>query len=326
MSKYIVVSDIHAHKYRAFNHGNRRLNNISRLLDELWALAEEHGADLLIPGDLFNTMQVVQTEAMVMVMDSFRRNTAKYPNIKCSLISGNHDFSTKNLYDNPAVSAIASIHGISDNVCLIDNTYWNIGGNRIYGLPYYEYESDLRKALTDLSQEAENFKGRNILLMHQTIGFGHDLVPDDIDPGDSLFKPFDIVFNGHIHKFSIVRGMLYNVGSPIHRDAGDVGKEKGVLLYDSETDKVERIILTGYPQYRHLPESQPQPPEWDEDYVIVVPEQIEVSIEEEQVREQFNHHKVSRSELINNYIRLKDVPEELSDDIHTYGNKLLDHA
>ena len=326
MKNFIVASDIHAHKYKAFNHGNRRLDNILRLLDELWLLAHDNKADLLIPGDLFNNHQTIHTEVIVRVVESFRNNAAKYPDVVCALISGNHDYATKNFYGNPAISAVAALHGIADNILLIDNTHWRLGGVRVYGLPYYEYREDLEKALTDLSQEAESNEGRNILLMHQVIGFGHELVPDDIDPNHGLFEPFDWVFNGHIHKHSVIGPGFINVGSPIHRDAGDVGQKKGVLLYNYETNGVERIILKGYPQYRHLPEGQPHPPEWDEDYVIIVPEQIEVSLDEKEVQEKFDHHKVPKAELLKNYLEMKELPGGLETDIHVYGNELLSHV
>lgn len=325
--KFIIASDLHFHKYRAFNQNNRRLHKLVQVVDELFVTANEHGANILIPGDLLNNMQTVHVEAMEAVTDIFTRMTSKYPDIFVFIISGNHDYATKNLYDRPAVSAISTIARLSDKILHIDNTYWNCGDSCIYGLPYYEYREDLDKALDDLVEQASERDGKSILLMHQTIGFGHDLVPDDIDPDDPRLKKFDMVFNGHIHKHQKIRDGFYNVGSPIHRDAGDVGQDKGFLLYDTDMTEVDRIILDDYPKFRKLPAGEDIPEGWERDYIIEIPADIEVSVEEEQVQKMFDHNKVTREELLENYLSLKKPPEGLDmKKVTAYGHKLLSYA
>ena len=325
--KFIVASDIHVHKYRAFNQDNRRLKNSMRLLDELWELAHKHNAALLIAGDLFNNMQLMHTEVIVAVTESFRKNAVKYPKVTCLLISGNHDYATKNFYGRPAVSGVLTLVGLADNIMLIDNSRLRMDGVSVFGLPYYEYREDLDNALDDLASVPKCDTNIDILLMHQTIGFGHDLVPDDIDPEDPRFEAFDMVFNGHIHTYSKINPKFYNVGSPIHRDAGDIGKAKGVLLYDSTTGKVNKIILKGYPEYRKVSESDEIPEIWKDDYVIVVPNPIEVTPEEEEIRENFSPVKKSREELLTSYIDIKfrDTDPEFGKKVFEYMPKLLSH-
>ncbi len=325
--KFIVASDLHIHKYKSFNQNNRRLDNLIRLVHKLWDMANMRGATLLIAGDIFNNMQLIQTEVVVATLNAFRENANMYPDVDCIIISGNHDFAQKNFFDKPAVSGVQALDGLANNISIIDNGEWDMHNTHVFGLPYYEYKEDLVKALTELSNKANFTKGKKILLMHQSIGFGNDLVPDDIDPEDNLFAYFDMVFNGHIHTGSKINDGFYNVGSPIHRDANDIGKVKGVIFYD--TDKgVERIELPGYPQYRYLPAGQTCPDEWLGDYVLDLPVEIEVAPEEQEIREGFDHTRNSRGNLINNYINIKMVSEEpeFAKRIISYGAKLLSHA
>ena len=166
-----------------------------------------------------------------------------------------------------------------------------------------------------------------ILIMHQTVGF--PMVPDDIDPRHPLFDSFDMVFNGHIHQYSKVNARFINVGTPIHRDAGDIGQEKGYLIYDIETGKYERVITEGYPVFRKVEEGgDPIPEEWKDDYIMWVPKAIEVTPEGKEIQENFNHNKVPRTTLLNNYLDMKVTEEsELNKgDVFNYGNKLMEYA
>jgi DNA repair exonuclease SbcCD nuclease subunit len=194
----------------------------------------------------------------------------------------------------------------------------------VFGIPYYPDPDDFKKALDDIKKMITP-DSASYLLMHQTVGFT-DLVPDDIDPDNIILKEFDYVFNGHIHKHSIVRNNFINVGSPIHRDAGDVGQDKGYLILDTDLNTIERVITEGYPVFRHLEEGEEMPEEWEDDYVIVVPKPILVSQDEVEVQEKFDHNRVSHADLLKNFAELKIEPEaENKEDIISYGLSLLEH-
>lgn len=323
--KVIIAGDIHAHKYRSFNQDGQRLGNIIQLIEELFELAHKYSADIWLSGDLFNTMQLIQTETVVAVTSVFNRMGKKYPTVKVITISGNHDYATRNSIEKPAVSAIDALAELSDNVVLIDNKSYTGDGFVVHGVPYYDDPKDLRTALGMVLHPARD---KHFLLMHQSVGSGIDMVPDDIDPKDLLFTPFDMIFNGHIHGHSNVTKNFINVGSPLHRDAGDIGKDKGVLLFDTTTLEVERILLN-YPQYRKLDEGAEVPEEWKDDYIVWVPKQIEIAVEEEEIREKFDHANVTKEGMIENYIKIKltGEPGKLNGKrIYEYGKTLLDYA
>ena len=317
--KAVILSDPHFHSYRAFNQDGRRLKNIARVVEEAWDKAAELNGMLWIPGDIFNNHQVISTQAAVIVIELFKRKAKQHPNVTVLFISGNHDYATKNMYDKPAVSAVHALVELSNNVVCLDNGVYNGGDFDVYGVPYYPDPADLHKAIGSII--LGDF-GTKILLIHQTVGIGISLVPDDIAANDPLFDGFDAVFNGHVHTYSKVNAKFYNVGTPIHRDAGDIGKDKGYLIFDTESGEVERVITTGYPVFRKVPDNQSVPPEWDEDYILFVPAQIEVTLEEKEIRDRFDHNRLSRAELLKNYLAGKDS----NDQHYKYGNELLAHA
>lgn len=341
--KIVIISDPHAHKYRAFNQNGKRLSNVVDAIEEAWDLAAKQavGMDsripkdvypglLLIPGDIFNNHQTVSTDVMVELVKLFTRKSAQYENVDVVMISGNHDQSTKNLYNAPAISAVHALAELADNIYCVDNGYYSGDDFHIFGVPYYPEEEDLRKAILDVNGTAKAIQidgGNKVYLtMHQTVGFDQDLAPDDIDPKDPLLTPFDMVFNGHIHTHSIVSERFINVGTPLHRDAGDIGKDKGILIFDTATDTFERIILD-FPQYRRVVEGDPIPEEWENDYIQIEPKQIEVKVEEREIKENFNQHTKSKTDLVSNYVANRvDDKDEKAKKIRKYGEKLLSYA
>lgn len=321
--KVVITGDVHAHNYRNFDQDGRRLGNTIRLLEELWDKAAELNGILAIVGDIFNNMQTVSTQAMVSLTELFTRKSAEHKDTLVLLISGNHDMATKNLPNNPAISSVHALADLADNINCIDlGDYLDPSGFVIAGVPYYPNPDDFSAMLSHVTNNLPRDAEKRYLLMHQTVGF-MDLVPDDIDPEDPLFDSYDAVFNGHIHKGSQVTQKFYNVGSPIHRDAGDIGQDKSYLILDTDTNEVERVYTTGYPVFRQIEEGEEIPEDWADDYVKIIPKQIEVSVDEEEIREQFDHNRVSREELLNNFVSMKLDDDLNGDAITAYGQSLL---
>lgn len=309
----LVVSDLHAHKYGKFNVDNQRLGNIIRLIDYLFAYAAKNSINYIIfCGDLYNTMQNISTEVETALIKCFGRNFKSFPNIQWIAISGNHDYATKNLIDAPAVSALEHLADIFPNIWLRDqNDAMDIEGKiKIHGIPHFEYPEHFRLALNfTLLAHEEGFK--NILMMHQQVGMGHGLVKDDIDPSDPLFSKFDMVLNGHIHEFKAVHDSFINVGSPIHRDAGDAGVGKGFIVMDLEDLSWGFVdITTMFPQFIHKNVGEELTEDEKQQYVIWVPPAYAETAEEAKVVEDFNT-TVKPAELLRNFINTVATEDDL---------------
>ena len=325
--KVVIGTDVHAHKYRAFNQDNRRLTNIVAAIEEMWDKAAELKGILCLVGDIFNTHQVLHVEAMDAVFKLFKRKIQEHKDTDVIFISGNHDQSTKNTVENPAISSVHSLAKLSDNVHCIDDGYYTRDDFEFTGVPYYPDPAQFKLALADLKEREVKSIKRKYLLMHQTVVLDIALVPDDINPKDKLLEGYDYIFNGHIHDHSEVTDRFINVGTPLHRDMGDVGKDKGYLILDTETNTWERV-LTNYPQFRKLEDGEEVPEEWKDDYVVWIPKQIAVTVEEEEIREKFDHNRVSREELLQNFLAIKlgDADPIFSEAVRNYHKKLIEHA
>jgi DNA repair exonuclease SbcCD nuclease subunit len=93
----------------------------------------------------------------------------------------------------------------------------------------------------------------DFLLMHQTpLQIDNKIIPHDIDLTNNVFSNFHYIFSGHIHKHQIlIKDKAVMVGSPLHRDAGDEGQDKGFIIFDTSLNTFERIILDKYPKFTY---------------------------------------------------------------------------
>jgi DNA repair exonuclease SbcCD nuclease subunit len=171
-------------------------------------------------------------------------------------ISGNHDHATKNLIGNEAVSALSHLaQAFPDNFFLIDNGVAEVEiGVYVCGIPYYEYKKhfddmldECVEGLKDLPEDSEKY-----LMIHQTSkGMIPALAEYEADPEDPRYDNFNHVFAGHIHIHKELSPGFVSVGSPIHKDASDVGYTKGFLVMDlsKPSDGFKRVPLVGYPEF-----------------------------------------------------------------------------
>jgi DNA repair exonuclease SbcCD nuclease subunit len=279
-----------------------------------------------MPGDLFNNMQIISTKVVNAVSLCLQQNLTKYQNIKIIAISGNHDMAEKNLIDSPAESALDYLHDLfTDRFILLDKSiiFTTNNGHVIYGLPYFEYPEHFRKAL-ETASEYFNLKNgyTSFLLMHQVVGSGLP-IEDHISPNDPLFDNFTMVFNGHIHDGSQLTDKFINVGAPMARDAGDIGKKRGFWIVDLD-DSVSTISfkeITIYPQFIHKTVGDTLT-EWEQvQYVIWVPAETAENTNDNLRNEKFNN-TLAPKEILANYcaevLPVKELDEKLK-----YGVSLL---
>jgi hypothetical protein len=233
-----------------------------------------------------------------------------------------HDFSEINLLDKRAESALEHLAEVfPDNFFLLDNkTYFTKHELMIVGIPYFEHAEHFRKLLTEHST---NIKRTSILLMHQIMGSGLP-IEDDIDPEDPLFGPFKFIFNGHIHHGQQLTDKIINVGSPLARDAGDVGKKKGFWIVDLD-DPVETIsfvdITTKYPQFIQKTVGE-ELEEWEKSQFIQwIPQVIQDNVKDAELSSKFSTN-LSPAVIMENYCN-EVLNEKESKEKLTYGLTLV---
>ena len=251
MSKFLIFADLHIHNYKQFNKDNSRLTNCLNVLDDIFETASATGINtILFPGDLFDSQKALPIIVVNQTIKKFIQLFEKHPHVNFVACSGNHDYGSKNLIDKPAVSALTHLAEVFiDRFILIDNTFVDIDNVRIHAVPYYEYSDHYHDALEKRTFELLEPQ-TDLLMIHQTPdGISNTSFAGDTDPDSHLYGYFQHIFCGHIHKREYLSNKFTVVGSPLHRDLGDVGETKGFLIYDSTNNIIEFVALENYPEF-----------------------------------------------------------------------------
>lgn len=240
--KAVVFTDLHIHPYKKFDNNGSRLKNCIQVLIDVFELAVEVKADcILFAGDMFDQQKSIPTEVINKIVKVLKMLFAE-TGLDMYAISGNHDQATQNIYGQKCVTALEFLDTVFLNFHLIDNQLVEIKGATVLGMPYYQYADDMYKAIDGRTAD--------ILLMHQTPeGISNPNIHTDFNP-DDLGNFFDKVLCGHIHKPQTISPNFKVLGSPLHRDFGDVGDTKGIYVYDTETKKLQFLALD-YPQFAY---------------------------------------------------------------------------
>jgi DNA repair exonuclease SbcCD nuclease subunit len=230
-----VFSDIHIHDYTRFSTNGSRLASCLDCLDHIL----KYDVDFfLFCGDLFDSQIAVSTQCIIRTV-----NIIKESKKEIFAISGNHDMANKNIA-RQYFSSLEIVSGMTSNFIVLDYKAIQVEGLKFYGCPYM-HRVDLPKESLDC----------NYLLMHNTPKqIDNKMIPYDVDLSDSFFASFECVFLGHIHKHQKFDNAVM-VGSPLHRDAGDLGQDKGFLVFDIDSNTFERVILD-YPVFDHMPKEK----------------------------------------------------------------------
>jgi len=238
----LIFSDLHIHNYKAFNENGDRLDNCLRVLMEMFETAAAQGiSHILFVGDLYDQQQAIPPIVINNTIEVFKALFDEYPEILFIAITGNHDQSTKNLKDAPAVSSIQHLDTIFENFKVIDNSYMVLEDLiTVYGIPYYSHQEHFQQAIPGPGMHDA------ILLIHQTPRHSNEMIPYECTA--EQFSEFDYVFCGHIHKYERLADNFEIVGSPLHRDLGDEGQDKGYLIYNTDTKTTQRVLLD-YPKF-----------------------------------------------------------------------------
>lgn len=227
--RYIVFSDPHIHAFKAYDSSGSRLRYCLQAVDNMLAYAYANGINtVLCAGDWYETHKVLHTEVVNKSIDLLQGWAMRAPNMKIYCITGNHDLGSKNLYGHGYVSGIHHLAASCSNFISLDNSYVDIEGVRIYGIPYYDYKEDLSKAIDAIAGHAQQYDGAKILLLHNTPSDLNDPhLFADFTINDLRFVNFDQIYCGHIHSTAIMADHFCLVGNLLPKSTDDVGKVKG---------------------------------------------------------------------------------------------------
>jgi DNA repair exonuclease SbcCD nuclease subunit len=244
MSKALVISDIHLHRWSYGSTVTKdglnsrlalQLSYLSIVRDIAVSAGVKH---VFCLGDLFHTHSTVHAEVMQVAwrfVDSLHKQ-----GIKFHCLVGNHDMASKD-------GKIHTLDWLRDYGTLVDTwSIFDIEGRTITAAPYMESEETLRDVLNE-SGAAELF------LLHQGVNLndnqGSAWVINEIFKPEMVPAITKLVLTGHYHK-PIDTDKISIVGSPMQHTWSDCDNvPRGIILLDLDTLEFERIENTYSPQF-----------------------------------------------------------------------------
>lgn len=219
--KILLYSDLHLRP--------ERLKDCDIVLRQVAKLYEEYGCDLMVNlGDTFQTRGIVNTSCLTLLdhhyKDFHRRG------IKQVIIVGNHDQEDHS----------GAVHPMS---IFDDVKSWD--GWHVVDKPVVIHEIGFCPYMNDLKED-DLPSGVDSLCVHwgiQGARRNDSNVDSDGVPAGWLEK-YKRVFSGHYHFRNSFKNIQY-VGSPMQQNFGEMGQEKGCLIWDTDTDQLDFVEIEG---------------------------------------------------------------------------------
>jgi DNA repair exonuclease SbcCD nuclease subunit len=198
--------------------------------------------DVRILGDLFDNRNTVNVRTFNSVMKVFRWYQRHMPSVRWKVLLGNHDIYYHNRLD---ISSIDMLRELPNVQIIEEITEEKINNKSIITFPWLIKDSTNWMKFKEISKGTKKY---DLCLGHFEInGFEvqHGITHDGgNDTGE--FKNFKRVFTGHFHIRATKNNITY-LGSPYQITWGDYGDEKGIYVYDVDTDSVEYTPNTDAP-------------------------------------------------------------------------------
>lgn len=239
--RILMYSDLHISRtssilplYSSNSHYTFRQNMIIKTGEWLSQLMINEKPDLIINlGDTFDQHTITSYDVHIASKffkcfnDRMALNNLRIPHY---VIVGNHEMINSEFN---AVALLSNIEGITviDESCSIDNMAF---------LPYCDYKNIIDFPKGEFLFSHQDIQGSSIR--------GNFVLPSGI--GQDILKQYKLVFNGHIHKPSIL-GNVINVGSvTTHSFSDDDTTFPQAYIFNTETLDLQSFVNFNCPLFR----------------------------------------------------------------------------
>lgn len=244
---FVAFSDIHFGDYKEFNENGVRIHSHLQVLKYLDNLAFENKVPLLFAGDFFNNPNNLSNRLLRIVFPYLVKGLKSY----MIGIDGNHDQDSASSFRDIPDSYFHTLSLLNDKIHCVNLDKCEYKDYVIHGIPYISYNIGFLEHIEKLSQNLDKSR-KNILLIHTDL-------PDAEDTNGSksssvkgvskefyrLFKKFDLVLSGHIHKFQKLSSNCYMIGAPQQQRRTDMNCKMGfVKIYDDLSVEFQEIDFT----------------------------------------------------------------------------------
>lgn len=259
---FLAFSDMHANDWTlAYPYGGNRLNDSLKALEIVGSRANKLRVPILFSGDLVHKPKSIENHVLEGLCMGLKNVT------QIIGIDGNHDQSKANTHKNKSPGYFTTLSklnrkivSISDGIPVVvgDSTM----GYMVHGIPYMKNNVGFRTYLKrHITKVKENPEYKHILLIHTDLPGAINDYERKLETAENIkslkvFKDFDLVLCGHIHKPQVLSDKIIMVGAPYQQNIGEMGKRRGYWeIYEDLT--YEFIPITTIPTYRHYDVDNP---------------------------------------------------------------------
>lgn len=246
--KFITASDFHFEDWGQFNKDGRRITAHLRIWSQLEAICVKHNVPLLVPGDFFNNPKHLSNRLLNEVLPVIAK-----PKMKVFGIDGNHDQDGISTPTQTPYGYLNMLCGLSDKWVNCNFQMKRAEGLYIHGIPYLTHNIGFVEAIKKIQFRPGH---KNILMIHTDLPGALDTAGREVGSAEGisaqyskLFKRFDLVLAGHIHKPQQLASNVIMVGANLQQNRGDRNCEFGYwIIYDDLTFKFKAI--TDSPKFK----------------------------------------------------------------------------
>lgn len=262
----LITGDWHTHKWAQYNENNRRLNSGLDLFKFFGNKAKDLNVPILFTGDMFENPKSINNSVITKSVRYYRKYIEKQ-GVQFIAISGNHDQEERNTMFHKSPTYLEVFNETFKTFHLIDGKFRAIKDALVFGVPYFKSNIGLKETIKDFSKIKDPKLPLRILLIHtdlhgakSTDGRLVDTVENIDEDQSNLFKSFNLVFSGHIHKPQVIaKNHIYMIGAPQQQNRGDKNCEMGywILYKDRVNDKTHMVFYPlDYPKFIEIPKDQ----------------------------------------------------------------------
>lgn len=303
--KVLLFSDLHAHAWKPYsgilpNGRNSRLQDTINILQQIRFIADSEQVDgILFAGDMFH----IRPGLSVMAIPTFNAVFSEIAQLKVNrqfvgLLVGNHDQGDK-------AGREYSIYAFKSIVTVMDQPGWYTFMSdeaevlAVLAIPASnDREAMVRSIFTGIKQRQEEINvgdaHRHIMLGHfgvdgAIVGTNFVLRDDNLlRVTDLQNHQFEQVFLGDYHEPQQLAPNVRYIGATHHHNWGDVGSERGCIIWDSERGTVHGYKLEA-PRFVKVAYQGGEPPKEvvDDNFVRILCHRQYDFYEQEQVSQMF---------------------------------------
>lgn len=300
----IAFSDHHWANWKQFNSKEERLQAALAIFNKISHDAQKHGVPILFSGDMVDHPLYIEN----IVLDYMTQAFKHLGKLGLFGINGNHDFNKVSSFKNPINGYMHSLARAYQGIIhCVDFTSISLKDIKVHGIPYIHGDIDFIDALKAAIKQRDKNKP-NILLIHRDLAGAEEpsgkVIPKNTEQDKSLkklFKKFDLVLSGHIHKPQQIKKLGKNVhmlGATHQQRRSDGGCKMGYWIIYSDMS-LEFIDAQGPEFMYHSEDEEP-----GDDYNFWIKTPSLKKVKEAEVKKQFSVNS-DRELLVKRYMKAK---------------------